>query len=323
MLIVFFISSLSGATRYQLKQYPFYSGINVNLFRLSGNVAPGSLARFNFGARFGYNYTPNFAFEIAGNYGKTVPSDADATGFTAWTTGNDTKAKTDINYFDLTLRYNLLPKLASNPYVSLGLGDMFWTASNDDDISNKFNYNDTYSNIYGFIGVGLENRISEHISINLNFKQSLIFGDTENMLGDGESPDKFTQFGLELIVKFGRGVIESVNLEDVEAVTFEFNSIKITKESEKIIDYITEAMKKNPDLVLEVRGFTDNTGSDAVNLRMSKKRSMAVKQMLVDRGIAPTRIITSAMGHQNPVATNSTPEGRALNRRVEFYELQK
>jgi outer membrane protein OmpA-like peptidoglycan-associated protein len=323
ILFVILISSLSAATRYQMKQFPFYSGININMFRLAGNGAPGSLAKPNFGARLGYNYTPNFAFELAGSYGKTSPSDSEASGFTAWSTESDIfLAETEFINIDFAFRYNFLPDLGSNPYVKVGLGDVQWQVTNEDALDD-FNYDKKYNNIYVFAGLGLENKLSEHISINLNYKRSLIFGDTENMLGDGEAPDYINEFGLELVYKFGHGVIEAVDLVNIEAVTFEFNSIKVTKTSQDIVEHVAEAMKKNLDLVLEVRGFTDNTGSDSVNLRMSKKRAMTVKQMLVDLGVSPTRMITSAMGHRNPVATNSTPEGRALNRRVEFYELQK
>ncbi|MCF7911969.1 MAG: OmpA family protein [Candidatus Cloacimonetes bacterium] len=324
VLFIVLISSLSAATRYQMKQYPYYSGLNINVFRLAGNGAPGSLAKFNFGARLGYNYTPYFAFELAGSYGKTSPSDPEASGFSAWSSAKEINAETKFINIDFALRYNFLPDLGSNPYLKIGLGNMQWQVTNEDALpTDVFNYDKKYNNLYAFAGLGLENRLSEHFSINLNYKRSLIFGETDNMLADSEAPDYVNEFGLELVYKFGHGVIEAVDLVNIEAVTFEFNSIKPTKNSLKIIEYVAEAMQKNPDLVLEVRGFTDNTGSDSVNLRMSKKRSMAVKQMLVDRGISPSRLITSAMGHRNPVATNSTPEGRALNRRVEFYELQK
>ena len=324
IIVFMLISSLSAATRYQMKKYPYYTSININLFRLAGNDAPGSIAKFNFGGRIGYNYTPNFALELSGNYGKTSPSDSETSGFTAWTSASILNADTEIINFDFAFRYNLLPNLGSNPFLKVGLGNMQWQVTNEDaSEADDFNYDKKYNNLYAFAGIGLENRLSEHVSINLNYKRALIFGDTDNLLGDGESPDNITELGLELVIKFGRGVIEHVDLVNIDAVTFEFNSIKPTSSSKDVIKYVAEAMKKNPDLVLEIRGFTDNTGSDSVNLRMSKKRSMPVKQMLVDRGIAPTRLVTSAMGHQNPVATNSTPAGRALNRRVEFYELQK
>lgn len=321
IIVVILISSLSAATRYQMKKYPYYTCINTNIFRLADNGAHGSIAKFNFGGRFGYNYTPNFALELSGNYGKTSPSDSE--GFTAWTTESDEflLAETEVINFDFAFRYNLLPNLGSNPFIKIGLGNLIWNVTNPDDINSEYGKNN--HNIYAFAGLGLENRLSEHFSINLNYKRALIFGDTDNLLGDGESPDNITEIGLELVIKFGRGVIEQVDLVNIDAVTFEFNSIKPTSSSKDVIEYVAEALKKNPDLILEIRGFTDNTGSDSVNLRMSKKRAMAVKQMLVDRGIAPTRLVTSAMGHQNPVATNSTPEGRALNRRVEFYELEK
>ena len=324
--LMFLVASLSAAYQFKLKHYPFYTGLNVNLFRLSGNNSPGSLAKLNYGGMLGYNYTPHLAFELAGSYGYTKGSDPEASGLKAWTSDNTNisinTSFTDINF---AMRYNLLPELLSNPYVKIGLGHLSWSP---DENSPEFSEN---SSLYGFAGMGLENRISDHFSFNINICFSQIFKETKNIFGTNgyvdesiqNDPDNVNEIGIGFTYNFGHGVIEKVSLKNIEAVTFQFNSIKVTPESKKIIDYIVEAMKRNPDLVLEVRGYTDNTGSDAVNLRMSKKRAMAVKQMIVDRGITPTRLIISAMGHQNPVATNSTPEGRAMNRRVEFFELQK
>jgi hypothetical protein len=323
-VLVIGIASLSAASTYRMKQYPFYAGLNLHLFRVSGNNSQGSIAKLNYGGCLGYNYTPSFALELSGNSGKSKPSDPEASGFTAWTTASDIRSETEFYNLDFAFRYNFLPDRFSNPYLSFGVGKLYWKVSNDDAIiTDTYDYTITRNNNYAFASAGLENKINEHFSIILNFKRLFIFGDTFNLLADGESPDAFTQLGLEFVGKFGRGVIEVVDLVGIEAVTFEFNSTKITSESYKIIDHVVMAMKKNPDLVIEVRGFTDNTGSDSVNLRVSKKRALSVKQLLVDRGISPSRIITTGLGHQNPIATNSTAEGRALNRRVEFYELDK
>lgn len=316
------LSGLYSATTFKMKQYPFYAGLSGNLFRIYGNDSSGSVGKFNFGGVLGYKYTPQMGFELKGSYGYTKPSDPEASGFTSWTSESGGSSETTVMNFDLGMRYNFLPDLGSNPYVFGGLGRQWWQADNSEAIDN-YDYEATHTNVYGFLGGGFENRISEHVSLNINYKFTHLLSEAYNILGTHDSPTNISQFGVELVYNFGKGIIELVNLEDIEAVTFEFNSVKITSKSEDVIDYVEEALRQNPDLVLEIRGFTDNTGSDAVNMRMSKKRAMVVKQMLVDRGIAPTRLITTAMGHQNPVATNSTAEGRALNRRVEFYELNK
>jgi outer membrane protein OmpA-like peptidoglycan-associated protein len=76
---------------------------------------------------------------------------------------------------------------------------------------------------------------------------------------------------------------------------------------------------QNPTESVQILGFTDNTGSDAINYPLSENRALSVKNYLVSRGVPPQRIATQGMGPQNPVASNQTEEGRALNRRVEIY----
>ncbi len=80
-------------------------------------------------------------------------------------------------------------------------------------------------------------------------------------------------------------------------------------------------LDENPDMRIRITGHTDNTASREYNLRLSKGRAEAVKQEMVKRGIDPERIETDGKGMDEPVADNSTEEGRQQNRRVEFVVL--
>ena len=315
--------SLSAGTSFKMKEYPFYGTINASLFRITGNGSTGSTAGLYPSLKLGYNYNRYFALELSGGWGKTKPSDPESSGLTAFTTANDNEAVMTMSHLDLGIHLNAFPQAGANPYFGFGIGQMNWSVEKDAIATDNFAYGDTFDNIYVWLNLGIESKINDRFSLNFDFKRKMIFGDTDNMLGVDESPDSFSQVGIGVCFKFGRGVYEKIDLEAIEAVHFEFNSIHLTKRSKLLVKQVAEAMKKNHDLVLEVRGFTDNTGSDSVNLRMSKKRAISVKQMLVSMGVPSSRIITTAMGHNNPIATNSTPEGRAMNRRVEFYELEK
>jgi OOP family OmpA-OmpF porin len=76
--------------------------------------------------------------------------------------------------------------------------------------------------------------------------------------------------------------------------------------------------QKNPGLRVEVQGFTDSIGTEEYNQGLSERRANAVKDYLVERGVNPEKISAKGYGELNPVASNDTKEGRALNRRVEF-----
>lgn len=81
---------------------------------------------------------------------------------------------------------------------------------------------------------------------------------------------------------------------------------------------MAQILKKYPENVLTIRGYTDSTGSAKVNEELSHKRAAAVRDRLVANGVPAETVTVVGMGSKNPVANNSTPEGRAQNRRVEI-----
>jgi outer membrane protein OmpA-like peptidoglycan-associated protein len=81
---------------------------------------------------------------------------------------------------------------------------------------------------------------------------------------------------------------------------------------------MAEIMKKYPENVLTVKGFTDDTGTSRVNEKLSAARALAVKKELVRDGLTEEVISTQGLGPAFPVAANSTPTGRSQNRRVEI-----
>ncbi len=101
-------------------------------------------------------------------------------------------------------------------------------------------------------------------------------------------------------------------------VNFEFNSAKLMPEAYPILFYAVQNLVQNPDMNVEIQGYTDNIGSEKFNKQLSDKRASAVKEYLVARGINAARLKTVGMGSANPVADNKTADGRALNRRIEF-----
>ena len=81
---------------------------------------------------------------------------------------------------------------------------------------------------------------------------------------------------------------------------------------------LIDVMKKHKQMEIEIAGHTDNVGSDAANLRLSKDRAESVKAYLVGQGANASRIEATGYGMTQPIATNKTKAGRQKNRRVEF-----
>lgn len=101
-------------------------------------------------------------------------------------------------------------------------------------------------------------------------------------------------------------------------VTFDLNSDMVRPGLYNEVDRIAKIMIKYPQTSIIVAGHTDSTGSDAYNQQLSERRANSVKNLLVQQGVQDYRIRTVGYGASQPVATNATPEGRQMNRRVEI-----
>src|SRR5207249_3497710 len=107
----------------------------------------------------------------------------------------------------------------------------------------------------------------------------------------------------------------------LRGVTFETGRAVLQLESFTVLNIVAQSLVANPAIRLEIAGYTDGTGSAATNLRLSQARAEVVRAYLVSRGVSPTRMIARGYGASNPIAVNTTPEGRAQNRRVELHQL--
>jgi len=104
-------------------------------------------------------------------------------------------------------------------------------------------------------------------------------------------------------------------------INFDTGKSAIRPESMGVLNSIKAILNDNPDLKFEIDGHTDNTGGSAQNLTLSQQRAEAVKAQLVSMGISASRLTTKGFGDTKPMSDNTTPEGKANNRRVEFIRL--
>ena len=107
----------------------------------------------------------------------------------------------------------------------------------------------------------------------------------------------------------------------IEGIRFKTGSARIYGKSKKILDNAFRTLNQYPSVRILIVGHTDNVGSARTNLSLSRKRADKVKWYLVDKGIDDLRIETIGHGAEKPITSNSTPGGRAKNRRIEFQLL--
>lgn len=107
-----------------------------------------------------------------------------------------------------------------------------------------------------------------------------------------------------------------IQLTMASDITFATNQAAIESNFYPTLNSVAVVLKKYNNTSINITGFTDNTGSDAYNQQLSEERSASVGNYLASQGISSNRIFTNGMGKREPVASNATPGGRALNRRV-------
>jgi outer membrane protein OmpA-like peptidoglycan-associated protein len=105
-------------------------------------------------------------------------------------------------------------------------------------------------------------------------------------------------------------------------IYFDVNSDQIRGESYKTLADIVQMLSDDPALRVSIDGHTDSDGQDAANLDLSQRRAESVRQYLVETGkIDAARLEAKGYGESKPIDANTTPEGKANNRRVELSKL--
>jgi len=107
-------------------------------------------------------------------------------------------------------------------------------------------------------------------------------------------------------------------LERQFIIYFKHNSNELPDQSYETLNRIAEFMLNSPAATIDVKGFTDSTGSYNYNVSVSEFRANTIKIFLAGKGVEPARVIAAGLGPANPIATNETSEGRRRNRRVEL-----
>jgi OmpA-OmpF porin, OOP family len=105
----------------------------------------------------------------------------------------------------------------------------------------------------------------------------------------------------------------------LQGVNFETNSATLTGDSKPILDKVAAGLKEHPHLIVELQGHTDSTGSARYNLGLSERRAESVREYLISQGVSPSQLTAKGFGATQPIASNSTAEGRAQNRRVVMH----
>jgi len=124
------------------------------------------------------------------------------------------------------------------------------------------------------------------------------------------------EISLDPFIKIEKGI--ELKFQNVN---FNTGSAELTPEALVILDLVSNILNENPNLQTQIAGHTDNVGSPAFNLNLSKKRASTVKKYLVSKGVKPEQMKTLKFGLTKPLVSNKTVEGKAENRRSEIKSV--
>jgi len=117
-------------------------------------------------------------------------------------------------------------------------------------------------------------------------------------------------------------IITDCEVKITEQLHFAYNKAVIRPGSYAVLDAVTDILRRNPDVKLEIQGHTDNQGGDAYNKRLSNQRAASVVKYLTSRGILAERLTSKGYGFDRPLLPNDSPANMAINRRVQFVRTE-
>jgi OmpA-OmpF porin, OOP family len=117
--------------------------------------------------------------------------------------------------------------------------------------------------------------------------------------------------------------VDTTTWFNFDRLLFDSNSATLQPSSQEQLNNVVAIMKAYPNAQVKIGGYTDNTGDPTANQTLSENRAKNVMDAIVAGGIDPSRLQSKGYGDQYPVADNSTPEGRAQNRRIALLVTQK
>ena len=152
--------------------------------------------------------------------------------------------------------------------------------------------------------------VGKDYAFNVNRKGYLFYSD--NFMMSNKSTDSTYQKDIAL------QPIETNASVVLNNIFFDVNKFEIKTDSQVELDKLVQLLLENPNLKIEISGYTDNVGKPADNLLLSNNRAKAVVNYLLTKNIAPARLTFKGYGETKPVADNKTEAGRAMNRRTEM-----
>lgn len=140
--------------------------------------------------------------------------------------------------------------------------------------------------------------------------------------GKAVTADRKAEDALGRINRLSLASLENYQVTETQTVTFPVNRSSLSNDAKATLDGIARSVQNQRAYVIELRGFTDSTGSESYNYGLSQRRAESVRRYLVEKNVPLLRISLVGLGKSNPAADNRTAAGRQQNRRVQIQVLR-
>lgn len=143
--------------------------------------------------------------------------------------------------------------------------------------------------------------------------------DLEKQLAQVQAQEQANADAIKIMTVKDSNNLDAIKLVMGDAVLFPTGSYTLSADAEAVLSRVAYNLEQFPNTDITVVGYTDNTGSESVNQKLSLERAQSVENYLESKGVAANRLKAVGDGWNNPIASNSTAAGRAQNRRVEIF----
>ncbi|MDP4218896.1 MAG: OmpA family protein [Bacteroidota bacterium] len=242
--------------------------------------------------------------------------------------GHFSEYSTSLVPIDLRVRFAPLENMEWQPYLYAGIGLLHYTVNSAPPNSSS---NATLSGTSAYLplGIGLSHPIDEEWTAEATIAENPTFTDDLNPVRDNRN-DAFWGFTIGVRYTFG---IKSSSSDDfdfgtrgtvriVRDIVFDSGRAWLKPESERILQRVMSSLDNHPDIDIEIRVYSDDSGDFNTNMALTQERAESVKVWLVSRGVPAARISTQGYGPHNPLVPNTSAQNMETNRRVEIVRMQ-
>jgi len=322
--------------------YPRFVGITTTSISKDNNYGAFISLKRNVSEYVAFRLTGNFV-NMKTLFYKNVPDKIETTNLLSG---------------DLDFIYKFSPCSRISPYVLLGFGGTYFNTKNSATPAREGDHTGYQMNMgVGFEWIADTNwSISTELNYNTSNDNELEGNSNLDELKGilSSNGDTYMKLSIGAIYYFSRGekstlceplpqgvkeivkevpvVVERTKIDtvyrekiiehgkdfDLFGINFRFDSDKLMPESYPILDHAVKLLKENPEIRVEIRGYTDSIGPELYNQNLSNRRARTIRRYLIKNGINPSRLFAKGFGEYNPVKSNKTRIGRAFNRRIEF-----